>query len=68
MSGIKEVFTGQKIYSNPDKEYVAEVRAALKENDGYCPCRANKNPDTKCLCKAFREQESGYCHCRLYYK
>lgn len=24
--------------------------------------------DTKCMCKEFREQESGWCHCGLYYK
>jgi ferredoxin-thioredoxin reductase catalytic subunit len=29
----------------------------------------DKNPDTKCMCKAFREQEeSGVCHCGLYKK
>jgi hypothetical protein len=26
MSGIKGVFTGKKIYSNPDKEYVKEIQ------------------------------------------
>lgn len=53
---------------NPDKELVAEIRKALKENDGYCPCRPEKTPDTVCLCKEFREQESGLCHCGLYLK
>ena len=45
----------------------------LKENDGYCPCRIEQTPDTKCMCKEFREQIAdpefeGYCHCMLYYK
>ena len=22
----------------------------LKENDGYCPCRIEQTPDTKCMC------------------
>lgn len=47
-----------------------EVRKALKENDGYCPCAVSKSADTKCMCKDFREQIeqgiSGKCHCGLY--
>ena len=42
----------------------------LKENNGYCPCRLDKNEDTKCMCKEFRDQisrnEQGYCYCGLY--
>jgi len=53
---------------NDDAELVAEIRAKLKENDGYCPCRLMKTPDSKCMCKEFREQESGICHCGLYIK
>ena len=44
------------------------VENALKNNDGYCPCKLQKNEDTKCICKEFREQESGVCHCGLYKK
>ena len=51
-----------------DKELVEEIRQKLKENDGYCPCRIEKNDDTKCMCKEFREQEEGVCHCGLYEK
>lgn len=51
-----------------DNEHVAKVLRALKENDGYCPCKVVKNEDTKCMCKEFREQESGECHCGLYIK
>ena len=51
-----------------DKELVEEIRQRLKENDGYCPCRIEKNEDTKCMCKEFREQEDGECHCGLFVK
>lgn len=41
----------------------------LIENGGYCPCRLDQTPDTKCMCKEFREQtEPGACHCGLYIK
>lgn len=56
------------IKQNPDKEYANEVRKKLKENGGYCPCRLEKTPDTKCMCKEFREQAEGMCHCGLYIK
>lgn len=51
-----------------DKELEQQIRKALKDNDGYCPCRILKIPENKCMCKEFREQESGECHCGLYYK
>ena len=57
-----------KIELNPDKEFVKMFREKLKANDNYCPCRTSKTPDTKCMCKEFREQEEGECHCGLYYK
>ena len=58
-----------KITLNPDKEYVAEMRARLKDNNNFCPCRLEKNADTKCMCKEFRDmQEPGMCHCGLYIK
>jgi len=53
---------------NPDKEFVKEFIEKVKNNDGYCPCRVSKTPDTKCMCKEFREQEEGECHCGLYVK
>ncbi len=59
-----------KIVRNPDEEYAREVKKRLDDNDGYCPCSLVKNKDTKCMCKAFREQiESGVageCHCGLW--
>lgn len=57
-----------KIIINPDKEYVSEMRRRLKDNSGYCPCALQKNKDTKCMCKEFREMEEGACHCGLYIK
>lgn len=54
-------------YSN-DEELVAEIKQRLKETGGFCPCRIEKTPDTKCMCKEFREQESGECHCGLFVK
>ena len=57
-----------KVILNPDNEIVKMVRQALKENDGYCPCKLTHIPDNKCMCKEFREQAEGECHCGLYIK
>lgn len=57
-----------KIILSDDKEQVAKIRERLKANEGYCPCRISKTPDTKCMCKEFREQEEGLCHCGMYVK
>lgn len=57
-----------KITTNPDKQLVAEIRASLKKNGGYCPCALEKTEDTKCMCKEFLEMREGMCHCGLYYK
>lgn len=46
----------------------AEIEAAVQANDGYCPCAAVKDKDTKCMCKDFRDQPDGICHCGLYKK
>lgn len=51
-----------------NKDLVEEIKVALKKNDGYCPCKLEKTPDTKCPCKEFRESTSGECHCGLYVK
>ena len=58
---------------NEDKEIVKTIQEGLKKKGGYCPCRFEKNEDTKCMCKEFKEQIKdpnfeGYCHCLLYYK
>lgn len=57
-----------KITRNPNKDFVEQMLKALKENSNYCPCRIEKTKDTKCICKEFREQKDGWCHCGLYYK
>ena len=54
-----------RIEKMPNSE---EIAAAVKANDGYCPCMREKTPDTKCMCKEFREQSIGECHCGLYVK
>ena len=58
---------------NEDKEIVETIQKGLKRTGGYCPCKFEKNEDTKCMCKEFRQQIKdpnfeGYCHCLLYYK
>lgn len=59
-----------KITTNPDKEVVNKIREKLKKNSGYCPCRLKKTPETKCMCKEFRDMikngKNGMCHCGLY--
>ncbi len=59
-----------KIKQNPDKEFVKSVREQLKENKGYFNCVLEKTPDSKCMCKEFRDKvdrgETGVCHCGLY--
>lgn len=58
-----------RIYKNPDTTHTEAIIKALKENNNYCPCRLEKTPDTKCMCKEFREQDTnGMCHCGLYIK
>lgn len=53
---------------NDNKELVKEIKQKLKENNGHCPCSLIKTDDTKCMCKEFREQNTGECHCGLYVK
>lgn len=58
---------------NEDKEIVKAIKEGLAKKDGHCPCRLEKTPETKCMCKEFRDQIAdpdfeGYCHCMLYYK
>lgn len=59
-----------RVITNPNKEFAAEIRAKIKENNGHCACAISFNEDNKCICKEFREQidrgESGECHCGLY--
>lgn len=57
-----------KITYNQDRQIVDKILEELDKNNGYCPCKLEKNNDTKCMCKEFREQKEGYCHCGLYIK
>ena len=58
-----------KITINKDKLEVERIRAALDENDRYCPCKITKIPENRCICKDFLDKEdNGWCHCGLYYK
>lgn len=55
-----------KIKQNPDTDYANKIHRAVIANNGYCPCKLEKTPDTKCPCKEFLEGEDGLCHCGLY--
>lgn len=58
-----------KIIPNPDEDIYNQVTQAVKDNEGYCPCELEKNKDTKCICKNFREQtDPGECHCGRFVK
>lgn len=58
-----------KIIPNPDKAKYDEMTQAVKNCDGFCPCELERTPDTRCMCKAFREQmEPGLCHCQRFIK
>lgn len=62
-----------QITLNPDAEIVQTVKEGLRHTGGYCPCRLERNEDTRCMCREFREQIAdpnyeGFCHCYLYYK
>ena len=70
MTEVKKLIMNKfKIEVCDDEELACAIRMALKTNNGYCPCRIEQTPDTKCMCKEFREQDSaGKCHCGLYVK
>ena len=62
-----------KIRYNENEEIVKLIKEGLEKSGGYCPCRRERNEDTKCMCTEFKEQIKdpnfeGYCHCMLYYK
>ena len=46
-----------------------EIRTDVEASGGYCPCAIWQNPDTKCMCRDFREQDKpGKCHCGRFEK
>ena len=57
------------IKQNPNEDELKEIVEAVDANEGYCPCALEKNPDTKCMCKEFRDNEdTDFCHCGRFYK
>lgn len=58
-----------KIIKNHDAVIYEQMTEAVKANDGYCPCAFEKNEDTRCPCREFREQTTeGACHCGRFIK
>ena len=58
-----------KTIINPDEDFVRGWKRKIKQNGKYCPSAGIKSPDTKCMCREFREQTTeGWCRCGLYYK
>ena len=57
------------IKPNPDNLMYRTAKRAVNENGGYCPCKLEKNEDTKCPCKQFLTMdEPGACECGRYIK
>lgn len=51
------------------EEVDPSVKALVDQNDGYCPCAIFRVPETKCMCKEFKDQkEPGPCHCGRFSK
>lgn len=47
-------------------EHKEKIMVAIMRNEGYCPCISERNKDTLCPCKTYRETLE--CHCNLYIK
>ena len=54
------------IIKNPDAEFRADLIRRIKLNNGYCPSRFERTPETKCHCKNFKK--NGECICGLFLK
>ena len=56
-----------KIIQNPDVSQYIAATEAVKTNNGYCPCALEKTDDYKCMCRAFKEDETlSECFCGRY--
>ena len=59
-----------KVVTNPDKDFVKEIRNKIKENNGHCACVIKFDDSNICMCEEFKQQikneEIGECHCGLY--
>lgn len=64
MPKVFEAPNGKKYTLNPDNQHVKHVIDALRQNDGYCPCRVEKSDDTKCPCVPYKQGLG--CICALY--
>ena len=53
------LYKGTKL--NPDKAMTKAIKKDIKSHNGYCPNKTEKNSDTKCPCRDYRE--TGYCEC-----
>jgi hypothetical protein len=54
-----------------DDELAKEIRAAIRQCEGHCPCVLTemRSKDTLCMCREFRESPAGtVCNCGLYIK
>lgn len=51
-----------------ERDKIKEIKDAIAANGGFCPCQLEKTDDTRCMCKSFRDQKEGVCHCGLYVK
>lgn len=51
---------------NSDTRMRKNIEKQIKRNNGFCPLKPEKNADTKCPCKEYRE--TGFCECGLYVK
>lgn len=58
-----------KIIRNKNKQVYETITQNVKDNDGFCPCRLERNHDTRCICKEFKERNyGGECHCGRFIK
>lgn len=58
-----------RIIKNPDNEKYLAVTEAVRQANGFCPCKLIRNEDTKCICKDFKEQQTeGECCCGRFVK
>lgn len=61
--GFEEAITA---WNEGDWDWVEvdhEIKKAVDENDGHCPCAIWQTEDTLCPCKEFRDMEEGTCNC-----
>ena len=54
----------EKLKLTLDKVKALKIIDAIYRNDGFCPCKIEKNEDNICPCKEMIEQNK--CHCGLY--